>query len=130
MKRSSTAMRVSGHSKQLLLCVNLIVLLTSEGSGLQQKRRDAQPAQTQENITPQEAAQFEAVITTDLGVIRFEFFADKAPKHSAEFIKQARASFYNGSAFHRLLPRAIIQGGDPLVKDPQTPRAKWGTGGF
>jgi peptidyl-prolyl cis-trans isomerase B (cyclophilin B) len=123
-------MRVAKYLKVLFLCVIAILLLQSQGSSVQQKKRDAQPAQSPETINPQEAAQLEAVITTDLGVIRFEFFPEKAPKHTTEFIRLARSGFYDGSAFHRLLPRAIIQGGDPLLKDPQTPRARWGTGGF
>ena len=74
------------------------------------------------------AAQLEAVITTSLGVIRFEFAPGKAPKHVQQFIKLARSGFYDGSAFFRVFQRSIIQGGDPLLKDPQTPRERWGTG--
>src|SRR6266571_1868387 len=121
---------MKGSRPPLASLLFVILLLYSVGQAAQQKKRDAQPAQTQENISPKEAAELEAVITTDLGVIRFEFFPDKAPKHTTEFIRLARSGFYDGSAFHRLLPRAIIQGGDPLLKDPQTPRARWGTGGF
>src|ERR1041385_4865261 len=46
-------------------------------------------------VSAEEAAQIEAVITTDLGVIRFEFLADKAPKHVQQFIKLARSGFYD-----------------------------------
>ncbi len=70
------------------------------------------------------------MITTDVGVIRFEFLHNKAPKHVQQFIKLARAGFYDGSAFHRVIQRAIIQGGDPLLKDAHTPRERWGTGGL
>src|SRR5205085_4052260 len=58
----------------------------------------------------------------------FEFLPTKAPKHVQAFIKNARAGFYDGSAFHRAISRGLIQGGDPLLKDPKTPRSRWGTG--
>ncbi len=72
----------------------------------------------------------EAVVTTDLGVFRFEFAADKAPKHVEHFIKLAREGFYDGGAFHRVVAYGIIQGGDPLLKEAKTPRKLWGTGGL
>ena len=78
----------------------------------------------------QSPADLEAVVTTDLGVFRFEFAADKAPKHVEHFIKLAREGFYDGGAFHRVVGYGIIQGGDPLLKDPKTPRKLWGTGGL
>ncbi|MCU1237293.1 MAG: peptidyl-prolyl cis-trans isomerase, cyclophilin type [Candidatus Solibacter sp.] len=78
----------------------------------------------------QSPADLEAVVTTDLGVFRFEFAPDKAPKHVQHFIDLARKGFYDGSAFHRVVAYGIIQGGDPLLKDAKTPRKLWGTGGL
>jgi cyclophilin family peptidyl-prolyl cis-trans isomerase len=78
----------------------------------------------------QTPGEVEAVVTTDLGSFRFEFAPDKAPKHVAQFIKLAREGYYDGSAFHRVVAYGIIQGGDPLLKDPKTPRNLWGTGGL
>jgi len=72
----------------------------------------------------------EAVVTTDLGTFRFEFAPDKAPKHVEQFIARARQGYYDGSAFHRVLANGIIQGGDPLLKNANTPRAQWGVGGL
>jgi cyclophilin family peptidyl-prolyl cis-trans isomerase len=80
--------------------------------------------------TPPDAVNLEAVVTTELGVFRFEFAPDKAPKHVAQFISLANKHYYDGGAFHRALANAIIQGGDPLLKALGTPRARWGTGGL
>src|SRR5271165_68387 len=72
----------------------------------------------------------EAVVTTDLGAFRFEFDAGKAPKHVEQFLTRARQGYYDGSAFFRVVANGIIQGGDPLLKDPKTPRNLWGSGGL
>ena len=77
-----------------------------------------------------DANQLEAVVTTDFGVFRFEFAPDKAPKHVAQFLKLAREGYYDGSAFFRVVANGIIQGGDPGLKNPKTPRNLWGTGGL
>ncbi|MBN9663725.1 MAG: peptidylprolyl isomerase [Acidobacteria bacterium] len=76
------------------------------------------------------AADLEAVITTSAGTIRFEFAPDKAPKHVENFLKWARQGYYDGGAFHRTISYGIIQGGDPLLKDPKSARTLWGTGGL
>jgi cyclophilin family peptidyl-prolyl cis-trans isomerase len=72
----------------------------------------------------------EAVVTTEVGVFRFEFAPEAAPKHVDAFIARAREGYYNGSGFHRVFANAIIQGGDPLLKDAKTPKNLWGTGGL
>ena len=81
-------------------------------------------------LAAQSAAELEAVVTTDLGAFRIAFAPDKAPKHVAQFIELSRKGHYDGSGFHRVLANGMIQGGDPLLKDPKTPRNLWGTGGL
>jgi len=69
-----------------------------------------------------------AVVTTSLGVMVLEFYPDVAPNHVANFKKLARAGFYDGTAFHRVIPGFMIQGGDPNTKD-DTKKETWGQGG-
>jgi peptidylprolyl isomerase/peptidyl-prolyl cis-trans isomerase B (cyclophilin B) len=55
-----------------------------------------------------------AVITLDSGnEIRIEFFPDDAPKTVENFVTLAKKGFYDGLAFHRVVPDFVVQGGDP-----------------
>jgi len=71
----------------------------------------------------------QAVLETSEGTIVFDLLAEAAPTHVAHFITQARAGAYDGTVFHRVIAMGIIQGGDPLSKDPSQ-SAKYGTGGL
>ena len=55
----------------------------------------------------------QVTLKTTAGDMVVEFFADKAPKHVANFIKLAGDGFYNGTVFHRTIPGFMIQGGCP-----------------
>ena len=69
-----------------------------------------------------------AIVQTPHGTIAIKFFPDVAPKHVESFKKLTKAGFYNGTTFHRVIPGFMIQGGDPLSKDP-TKREQHGRGG-
>ena len=69
----------------------------------------------------------QATIHTKLGDITLKFFPEVAPNHVNGFIELARKGFYNGTTFHRVIPKFVIQGGDPNSKNPD--RSKHGTGG-
>ena len=71
----------------------------------------------------------EAVIETAEGSFTIRLLADVAPRHVAHFAKTARAGGFDGTTFHRIVPRGIIQGGDPLSKDPAK-KSLYGTGGL
>jgi len=68
-----------------------------------------------------------AVIETKFGNIELRFFPDVAPNHVNSFIELAKKGFYDGTAFHRVIPGFMIQGGDPNSKDPD--RSRHGMGG-
>jgi peptidyl-prolyl cis-trans isomerase B (cyclophilin B) len=69
-----------------------------------------------------------AIIKTSEGDMVLQFWADAAPNTIENFKKLARSGFYNGTAFHRIVKGFMIQGGDPLTKDP-TKEAQYGDGG-
>jgi len=54
-----------------------------------------------------------AEIVTEKGTMKVEFYDKDAPGTVANFIKLAKAGFYDGLNFHRVLPDFVIQGGCP-----------------
>ena len=68
-----------------------------------------------------------AVISTKFGDMLIRLYTQDAPRHVENFIKLAKMGFYDGLRFHRVIPRFMIQGGDPLSKSAE--RAQHGTGG-
>ncbi len=72
-------------------------------------------------------AEQQAIIRTNLGDITLKFFPEVAPSHVNNFIELAKKGFYNGTTFHRVVPKFVIQGGDPNSKNPD--RSKHGMGG-
>jgi peptidyl-prolyl cis-trans isomerase B (cyclophilin B) len=87
--------------------------------------QSASPAQTKQ---PAQTNQKElAVLKTSAGEMVVEFWPEVAPKTVANFKKLAREGFYDGTAFHRIIKGFMIQGGDPLTKDPSK-EDLWGNG--
>jgi peptidyl-prolyl cis-trans isomerase B (cyclophilin B) len=71
----------------------------------------------------------QAVVETDLGDIVIDLLPEAAPNHVGYFIKNAQDGTYAGTTFHRVVKQGIVQGGDPLSKDPSKIDA-YGTGGL
>jgi len=76
------------------------------------------------NMTHEERV---AVISTKHGDMVVEFYPEVAPMHVESFIALAEEEYFNGTAFHRVIPGFVIQGGDPNSKLDN--RALHGTGG-
>jgi cyclophilin family peptidyl-prolyl cis-trans isomerase len=83
---------------------------------------------TTEPTTNQSQTIMKATLHTTKGDITIELFPSEAPKTVENFTKLAKAGFYDGTKFHRVIPGFMIQGGDPLSKDDSL-SARWGTGG-
>ena len=71
----------------------------------------------------------QAVIETTRGMFIIELLPEAAPNHVGHFIKTAEEGGYDGTTFHRAVKYGIIQGGDPLTKDPEA-QDRYGTGGL
>ena len=54
-----------------------------------------------------------AIITTDKGPLKVEFYENDAPNTVANFVKLAKEGFYEGLTFHRVIPEFVVQGGCP-----------------
>lgn len=78
----------------------------------------------QEILKEYSQAEFE----TSLGNFTIEFFNDKMPITVANFLNLAKAGYFDGIKFHRVIAGFMIQGGDPLTKDDSA-MSMWGTGG-
>ena len=68
-----------------------------------------------------------ATFQTSLGTFKAEIFVDQMPITGQNFVDLAKAGFYNGLHFHRVINKFMLQFGCPHSRDPNSSRA--GTGG-
>ncbi len=54
-----------------------------------------------------------AILETTQGTIELELFPDVAPLAVENFMTHIKNGYYNGIAFHRIIKKFMIQGGDP-----------------
>lgn len=92
--------------KRTIIMLALLALLlsacgTKPTSGEQQA---AEPFQTVRHAE---------ITVRDYGTIKLELDEGSAPITVANFIKLAKAGFYDGLTFHRIMDGFMIQGGDP-----------------
>jgi len=114
--------------------VAVVLLLTTSILADQRQAKPAppKPATPQFFTTPLTLDQMrnkQAVVATDLGEVVIDLLPEVAPNHVGYFIKNAQDGTYAGTTFHRVVKQGIVQGGDPLSKDPSKIDA-YGTGGL
>lgn len=89
----------------LLLTLTLSLTFLS-GCG----RKEETPSTSANLLTGQHQAEIEV---EGYGTIKLELDADTAPITVTNFIKLAKAGFYDGLTFHRIIDGFMVQGGDP-----------------
>jgi peptidyl-prolyl cis-trans isomerase B (cyclophilin B) len=71
----------------------------------------------------------QAVVETSAGTFVIDLTPDAAPNQVAHFTRLADAGAYEGTIFHRVVRYGMVQGGDPITRDPEK-RSLYGTGGL
>ncbi len=130
--------------KYLILAIGVAVLaLVASACGNKRKAAAEAQAQAEQEAVAVEQAKQDSIkvekklsdlaeepifdIVTNYGVIKIKLYKD-TPLHKANFAKLALSGFYDGLLFHRVINGFMIQGGDPLTKDPAN-ADRFGTGG-
>ena len=84
------------HARWYALGLVVAALLGSPGRGETQRMRPTA-----------------VIVMAKGGEIRIELFPEDAPKTVESFVTLSKRSFYDGLAFHRVVPGFVAQGGDP-----------------
>ena len=108
----------------------LVMGIWAPAADAQARRRGAAtPRFFKTPLSATDMAGKQAVVDTTAGTFVIALLPEAAPNHVGYFIKLAREGAYNGTTFHRAVKYGIVQGGDPLSRDPAK-RALYGTGGL
>lgn len=70
-------------------------------------------AEPKNPMTFESGKTYQAIIHTTKGNVVCELYPEKAPLSVTNFIQLAKSGFYNGLKFHRVVPKFVVQGGDP-----------------
>ncbi len=75
------------------------------------------------DATPEEMKKYHVILEISKGKMEIEFFPDAAPEHARNFLRLSKTGLFDNTAWHRIMPGFIIQGGDlgsrkiPVTKD-------------
>ena len=116
--------------KILLSLTTLLISLASCNAGANtDSAANNNPTSEMEsnNTTAPDTSSAMVDIKTSLGDIRILLYGE-TPKHRDNFIKLVESNFYNGTLFHRVINKFMIQAGDPDSKGA-APGKMLGAGG-
>ncbi|MDR2539693.1 MAG: peptidylprolyl isomerase [Chlamydiales bacterium] len=95
---------------KFLLCL-YIILCTISNIRAQEKSEDFS------QIAAFEEKEEGAILHTSKGNIICRFYGKEAPLSVGFFIESAKDGFYNGLTFYRIVPKYVIEAGDPDGRD-------------
>ena len=107
--------------KRLVMCA--VVLLGAPASAQQEREPFVTP------LTLVEMREKQAVVETTQGTFVIDLLPEAAPNHVGLFLRMVEDGVYDGTSFHGMVARGIVQGGDPITKDTER-AAEYGRGGL
>lgn len=111
----------------VMVVLGLSMAITNQFMNQGQESLDANLAELTEEPTMASERPIIKFETTK-GDITVELFEDKSPNTVGYILGFVEQGYYDGTQFHRVISDFMIQGGDPLTKDPAA-KARYGTGG-
>ena len=106
--------------KLALFLLSILLVAGCGPSSTSNSARNGANAEVKKGVTPiadNEVAVIEMENAAAYGTIKIELYSNIAPKAVEQFKALAREKVYDGTNFHRI-NASVIQGGDPLSKDP------------
>jgi peptidyl-prolyl cis-trans isomerase B (cyclophilin B) len=100
-----------------LCCLSLISILSCSGQAPSSRVETTEKKTEIAKAPAKPAGQPYATLETDKGKIVIRLLPEIAPKTVENFENLAKSGFYYNTKFHRVMPGAMIQGGDPNTKD-------------
>ena len=105
----SKNLNIPGIIPETIPMANEFILLPYQIEAIKQKAKDYIPKPVSEDDI--------VIMETNRGIIKLQLFPDAAPNHCKNFKKLANSGFYDRTAFHRIIPGFMIQGGDINSRD-------------
>jgi peptidyl-prolyl cis-trans isomerase B (cyclophilin B) len=105
----SKGFNIPGLIPKNMPLANQFVLFPHEIEAIKQKAKDYTPEPVSEDDI--------VILETNRGTMKLKLFPDVAPNHCKNFKKLANSGFYDKTAFHRIIPGFMIQGGDINSRD-------------
>jgi cyclophilin family peptidyl-prolyl cis-trans isomerase len=111
----------------LCACQSQSVEQTQPSETAQQQEQPVKPAETP--ATPEPKVAYVRMTIEGKGDLVIELDLKEAPKTSENFLNLVKEGFYDGIRFHRVVPKFVIQAGDPQSKTLPMGHPNLGTGG-
>src|SRR5687767_7639647 len=118
---------MSSETTRRLAMAACLFVTAAASATMQTRTKPPAPGPFKTALSAADMTNKQAVVNTTLGTFVIDLRPDLAPNHVGYLIKLAREGAYNRTTFHRVIRHGIVQGGDPLSKDPAKSPA-YGTG--